>query len=151
MNKGQWIHRMGFRSAFAMFGFIITIKISISRRFLITLAHSSQNDLECNLVGEVIRFCVNWLCGLQIEGFFCFNNYSPPFSCLVRSACCCADHLPVRINDAWGVLCQWGVTQKEILAQPSAQDTRDSSVSTGASCTAAIKINKVCSRDSFID
>ncbi len=42
-----------------MFGFIIMIKISISLRFLITLVHSSQNDLECNLVGEVIRFCFN--------------------------------------------------------------------------------------------
>lgn len=129
------IHWMGFRSDSTMFGFIITIKISISRRLLITLPHSSRNDLECNLVGEVIRFCVNWLCGLQIEGFFCFSNYRPPFSCLLRFACCRADHLPVRINDAWGVLCQWGVTQKEIPAQPSTRDTRDSSVTTGASRT----------------
>lgn len=119
MNKEHWmlLHSTGLSvgSDSAMFGFIIAIKISISHLFLITLAHSSRNDLKCNLVGEVIRFCVNWLCGLQIEGFFCFSNYHPPFSCLVRSACCRADHLPVRINDAWGVLCQRGVTQKEIL------------------------------------
>lgn len=165
MNKGYWMlfqpTGLGSGSDFVMFGFKIGIKISISQRFLITLAHSFWNDLECNLVGEVIRFCVNWLCGLQIEGFFCFSNYHPPFSCLVRSACCRADHLPVSINGAWGVLRQWGVTQKKILMQPSAQNTPDSSASTGASRTGtfcqrfgtadtAVVINIVCSTDSLI-
>lgn len=41
-----------------MFGFITSIK-SLYLCFLITLAHSSLNDLECNLEGEVIRFCIN--------------------------------------------------------------------------------------------